>query len=339
MTLSDDCQERGAPDWGASAPAVNPICEEQATSSSPDFGDSAPTVAPWIDSDAVQGLPDWGDSAPTDAPWIDADALQGLPDWGDSAPTLAFWIADDAFVGLPDWGFDVLSSGKALRMSDLELAARGNDAFARFLSGKLQYYDSFDTDYIHWNTSSSGVGSSATISNTAARTGDNSYKLTCGAALGNFGRMGKTFHPFPFARYGVGFFWSEDSETNQLEIEIDSQVLEKHYKWTIKYKIASEELYYVDSGGSDVLIRSVKRMRASGVVHNFNFIQVVVDHDTGNYVRVIFGGTSHVINEAGETETVVSGQNDIRVRLFNRNIDSSGSIVYIDDFVLTYDEL
>lgn len=331
MALTDDCQVRGGPDWGAQAPTASPACADGEQTGGADWGEDAAYDPPWTPNGGLVGYPDGGAFTSYDPSFTPDSGLVGFPDWGEWASYDPDWTVEGGLVGFPDWGDDAQNEGFTLVQSDLELAARRNWIFSRFISGKVWFYSDFEATTLQWAASGT-----VALSTDFATSGDNSVKLTCGASVGNQASIGLRFPVPTTPKFGIGFHFNPTTLAER--VIINCQIIHSgvQHDFYVTWDMSSGDIQYLDADGNMADAGTVGPI--AGLAEAFNFIQIVGSYDDDALYRIIANDTLLSIAALINTDPSAGDENRVLLTIQNRNYNGTGMVVHIDDVVMTYDE-
>lgn len=337
MALTSDCQTRGRPDWGAQAPAESPACGEGEQAGGADWGETAAYDPPWTPDGGLVGHPDGGAFSSYDPEWTPDGGLVGYPDWGEWASYDPDWTLDGALVGFPDWGENAQNEGLTMAQADLELAARRNWIFSRFASGQVFFYDDFEAANIHWELKSGGGGTAPAIDTSRANSGEQSVALVVNSNVNAYSSISRELNLPRVTRFGVGVFYAADVGIERLSVETNIVKDEIGHTVSYRYNLLTGELEYFTDGAVWETVGTLNTI--VGTVQSFGFFHMVADIDTDKYERIILGSELISMDATCRTFAQVGKPDMIDVTVRYTSIASTGGTAYVDDLVMTMNEV
>ncbi|MCP4208149.1 MAG: hypothetical protein GY767_14010 [Shimia sp.] len=242
-----------------------------------------------------------------------------------------------AQFGAPDFTIDTGETGLSLSGSDLELGRRLNWPTAWTRIGKVFFHDSPDSSTPHMELASVGAGASATVDNTRANSKSYSYKLTTGAGVGHTASVYRDFPGTPSMKIGFGLWFWYDGTDDHISFTI------RHLSGTeltvlgLVFYPASKEWFYLDNAGVEQTLGTLSPDPTQ--LLGWHFIQLVVDLTAQAYVRVVAGTTLQVLTASGQVTPDATTGPELRIITTIRDDVGVGMDWWVDDIILTYDEL
>lgn len=326
----------GFDDWGVHAPGVSEGCAEGALTGAFDWGGFA--ASPHLDCDegGVSGGDDWGDYAVTPLPDLGDGALTGADDWGLYAPVALPDLGEGAFTGWDDWGQYAAQEGSNLAAADLELAARRNWIFSRYIGGKLWLYDDFEATALKWDPATVGAGSTVALSTVAAASGSQSCALTTTAVFPGYAQIVRDCVRSPVKKEGFGLFFAASAIGGGLAFGVDAYIDEVWQEAQIVWRMDTGNVYYIDSSQSEAQIGTVSPLPVG--VQSHNFVQLVVDWENITTVRFRVNDDVIPVNQVHYSAAAPGEVDRMEVVIRSFNQGAAAAVLYVDDFVYTYDE-
>ena len=221
-------------------------------------------------------------------------------------------------------------------VDDAELAARTSQYTSVDRRGNVVWYDDFESAAaIKWFVTNTG-GGTATLSTTRAYHGNQSMKISTGAVLGDDVTMEKTFSLPLSRRIGAEALFNILTVNALIELRIMGYSGTRLYFSQFRYDQSLLSLQYLNSAGAWVDLTIYDGV--SLTQEQWIPMKLVVDWDTGEYVRVIFGGTEYSLSGEKMFSAPSATKRRIRTYIYVQTDGAVVSDVYVDNFILTQNE-
>lgn len=239
-------------------------------------------------------------------------------------------------TGLPDFGRAAAAGAVHTVADQAELAARTGSINTFHRGGNVLWSDDFEAATINWLPTTSGTGSSVTLSTTERRNGAQALLLTGGSDLSRLAQIGKTWGPPSGDQVGFEFSFITTTIPSfiRLRISFFDGTNQTNFQVMIDYDSAIVSVLN-SAGGQTTVVDPL----ALGIDPNpINTFKLVVNQSTGNYVRLFLNNRTADLSEiAGEQSA--SASNPVLqafIRLVSTPADNDTA--FIDDFILTHQE-
>jgi hypothetical protein len=131
---------------------------------------------------------------------------------------------------------------------------------------------------------------------------------------------------------GVGCYFTYDSPGVIFEVDIYSELAGKAYDFAVRYNPVTGALEKYDDAGDWVSIGSFNWNGADG--YGFVYLQLVVNVQTGKYVRFLIG--NQTIELGGDAKVATVFNNDYVEPSFSAfGLGGSAGAAYVDDVIVT----
>lgn len=213
-----------------------------------------------------------------------------------------------------------------------ELAVRLKSIVPWDLRGNVIFMEDFESEVTEWSLTPSGTGSSAVRTSEHKWSGDWSIKLVAGDEVGAFAGMERLFPGNEATKLALFARLYFDNTATKLFLSGGYTVGDIDYLFGLIYYPDTGILAYSDEN-------SVEQVLASGLtlgtdVHFWPLL-LVIDCNTGYYVKAIFGGqeydmTTFKMDTADPTGYDPRGA----VGVTADSVGAVGSTIYVDDIVV-----
>ena len=194
---------------------------------------------------------------------------RGQGDFGQYAPT-------KAIAGMSDMG---------------ELAARLDSINTYDRKGQTIWQEGFEDGIVKWYTNVEGDGGSIAVSTDTARNGGKSCKIITGTVAGNEGQISRYVSKPLNSRIGLELSHTTTADVGYHKYVILINVGANWLSGQVKYDPTTETLSYLDSAG--VFQDFDTDSRTYQQLNYFAQVKLVIDLDTGYYVRLLFGNKEY----------------------------------------------
>lgn len=238
--------------------------------------------------------------------------------------------------GQPDYGMTQPSAYIA-SLSDMgELAARLGSIVLFDRRGRVIYLDDCEGTVLKGYPTLVG-GGAIVLDAVYPNSGSQCIKFTSGPAAIDHAMLEKRFPPLLSERVGLEFLFSQPDTDTTLALLIQYHDGTNSHSGRIRLEFNAKTLDYQSGAIAYTLIADLDAFHAGTFL--YYPVKLVIDIETSTFVRVLFAGTQHDISTL-PLYTVASGA----APHFSFGIDldrraGTGGVVYIDDIIITEDEV
>jgi hypothetical protein len=234
--------------------------------------------------------------------------------------------------GQPDWGASSSRDFTGIGQSDLELADRQNWVLNTVLNGELHFYDGFEARALHWGADSNNDDSLPVLQGAYANSGDQAVALAPHEEDSSYSAIFRMFVMPYDPHIGVATYLSQLDHGAAFEIEALIERGGVEYDFDMRLDTDTGEVSVYDDAGDLVSLGTVARPDFEP--QYFTFVQLVVNAETGHYVRVQIG--TQEFEYTGPARTVdPSGFDNVAVWLYAYGIGVNTGTVFVDDVIVT----
>lgn len=226
--------------------------------------------------------------------------------------------------------------GSSHQMGNAELAARLGSLTSWDRMGNLLWFEDWENNIITWSESKSGAGNIA-IGTTERYTGNYSLELTAAAGVGQHATVNRGVELPPDGKLGMEIAFQPSIRDSYLILEFDIDNLTNRYVGKIRYDTSDGSVDYWNSGGSWTSLAGTKRI--SPQFHSFTHFKLVIDNDSGNYVRAKLGSKEWDMTGIS-MESKATGTYQLcllEIRCENNNVANT-AVMYVDNVIYTVNE-
>lgn len=209
--------------------------------------------------------------------------------------------------GFPDWNKPFDFQFTRLEESDLELAARRYPPLSQFVVGQVWYFIDGDDTTFGWEKEEDVTGGTTAIGTDSGRVyyGSRSIKTNLTGDAGSWVQASRTFHVPTAPRLGMGIFLAPVSGIgHEMYIQLRATWELSPYKFELRWDTDTGDFSYLDSAGAYQVIANLTP--TAGLQNDWSMLQLVVDLETQQYVRAIFGTEQYTIGEDGQADSAAS---------------------------------
>ncbi len=238
--------------------------------------------------------------------------------------------------GQPDYGMYAPKTTTG-SLSDMgELAVRLGSIVTYDRRGEVVDFDDFNLPIARWGTVIVGIGSYALYSSSSSKTGSQSMMLH--VINGAFEHCGiqKYTNIARSKRVGMEISFSNPSTEAHLWIYLSYFDGTTTRRGRLKIDFNGQKLYIIDRDAAEIEVADTGLFRSA--VWCFYTVKLVVDFDTGKYVRLMFSDREYDISTTllEEAPSVEAPTYALYYQLANRV--ATGSSIFLDSHILTQGE-
>lgn len=217
-----------------------------------------------------------------------------------------------------------------------ELAARLGSIKSFEHRGQVVYMDDFEDTTLKWLVGGSGVGHSEARSNTHARSGDYSLKLTTGDAEDNYSQAAYySYHP-PSKKLGVECAFTIGADLKRVQYYVNVYDGTTRYQANLLYFPQDNDLkIYAENGGYVTIDGDLKLVENDYIFHVW---KIVFDLDTKKYVRAYIDEKSYDLSAYNLKENASALESRFTLTISIINNAAGNHYIYMDDAIFTQNE-
>lgn len=238
--------------------------------------------------------------------------------------------------GYPPWSGVKKETVFSLPIDMAELAARLGSIVTFDRRGDVLWLTDFDHGLAEIYTVASGIGSDHCLSTITTYRGAYSLKLIPGSADGDYAAATKLL-PYPvLSKFGLeaSFTWHADVDYLYLRIIIFSGT--QRSWWEIRLHETDGKIYYYDEDGNIQEIDDLPNWLTSTYI--FHTAKLVVDAETGNYVRLIVDDTGYPLGDYSGEVVDDATPPDMRCTISVYTTVGNNPPIYVDGVIITQNE-
>jgi len=243
--------------------------------------------------------------------------------------------------GQPDFGMYAAKKTVFGQVDIGELAARLGSVDTYDRSGDVIWIDDFESGVEKWKHNVSAVDASIVSAEETARNGSFCAKLTAGDTLFGYANMLRTI-AFPvLSKISAEFSFTvpEAISANtdvEVRFHIDMRAGKKFVEFHIKYDRVTHEISYMRDADDWVWIDTKELI---SYMYCFHQIKIVVDFETGKYVRLSLDDSAYDLSDATPKSRVVDCTPSIDIRAWISNkFATENPLFYVDDVIIKQNE-
>lgn len=221
-------------------------------------------------------------------------------------------------------------------VDNAELAARLGACSALDRRGNLIWYDDFDAAAaVKWKLGGD-AGYTAALSSDRAWMGNQSMKTVTDVDVGDTATIRKDF-ALPIERtIGLEFMFYIATGAPTVLIYIVGYTGTAYFQAQLQYDHNLGKLYYYNSASAWIELPIVDNVDPTG--EHWFYVKLVLDWDSKEYVRAIFGGTQYDLSGLGMKTAANVTARKVIVVIYNRAETAAAATVYYDNFIFTQNE-
>jgi len=217
-----------------------------------------------------------------------------------------------------------------------ELAARLGSAVRYYRTGEVWFYDSFESDQLHWNKEEIAGRGYIVVQDYEAEHKGNSVKLKTGATSDDLSGISHSFQPPKAQRIGFEIAVRLPDDYYLLEVKLHHWDGGSRYIYGIHYDRHNTELSYLNSGGTYTVIDD--SLCLCSEKHMWHSLKLVIDVEDNKYHKLYVNETTYDL--AGITPQATSAPNiwALYAEIILYTKEDAAKTYYIDRVVLTRKE-
>lgn len=238
--------------------------------------------------------------------------------------------------GTPDYGI-TNAAATVFRVTDLgELAVRLGSPISFHRTGDVIWWDDFECSANKWVNDLDGAGSSAAISNEAARNGLYSLKLVSGPLAGNHAAVLHRQALPSLLPLGVELSLHLVSSTDNMEVRFDVYTGTQRLRFAVRWRDTVDDLQYMDAAGAWVTFAT--DVNPSMVTTLFQTIKLITDPGAPAYVLFLLTNRAWSLSSIAPKVDLAGGPPYCELRVAQNGRVGLSDVVYMDDVILTQNE-
>jgi len=238
--------------------------------------------------------------------------------------------------GAPD-DSDVVKIGTVYRLDDMaELAARLGAPVTYNRFGSLLFADTFESGLAAWTITVNGVAGSVRPSNTQSWEGELSVQLVSGTGAAPDSAITKYMPPIADTNIGVQSAFALDTNLDYYEMGITCGDGAKRYYYRVRYDHATGTLAYRSGLVAYTVFATPGTLFDQA--NNFHNMKLVVNNTRKEYIRFYLDNVAYPMTGLGvyQDDLIINPFMQVRFKVWGDGFLST--TLYLDSFVLTYDE-
>lgn len=237
----------------------------------------------------------------------------------------------------PTWGKASPTRTTGVGRSDRELAARLNPAMANQLVGDVFFHEDFEAGVLHWGYLTTVTSRVPILTARRAYQGRQSVLLYPASGVTDSLGLLRAFTVPMRPRLGLSFFWAVEEWEGILTASMDGQVDDVPTTFTIQANLDTGAVSVYKAPGVYEQVGSFTPSSYDG--NHWQYFQLVGDFVQQQYVRLWFGSNLFELNQAAPSGTIRVFDDFVQVRLIAYPNGASVPQWYIDDLILSRNEL
>lgn len=239
--------------------------------------------------------------------------------------------------GLPDGTLTGLNATIFSLFDVGELAARLGSPIIYDRRGNVLWFDDFEGGLRKWEEVHAGVAGTVRISANYPLSG--AYSLFLQAAANDDAATWVERWCYYTVPGGLGLEAAFSLIAGSGDFEMDFWILGKPFSLypEIRYKESGQILYYRDAGYNWVELASGLNLRKEWTC--FHHLKLVIDNTTKKYVRLLLDNVEYDMSALALYQAASTVGDSIKVRIRQRGLTAGCDPLYVDDIILTQNEV
>ena len=238
---------------------------------------------------------------------------------------------------LPDYTTKYKMTTIFSNIDDAELAARLNSINTFDRRGNIAFMEDFEGTSLKWTEIDEGVGGSLDITNEMSITGDQSLRTTVGSGADKRTGIDRRFQQMQLKRLGFEASFTWDADLDNFDMFCYMYTGTKYFYPFLDLDVAAGNLQIWGGAGAFTVLDS-----SFDLVDNnklFHTAKMVVDLDTGYWVRVIIDDTEYDASAVKLINTAdLVTKPHLRWALYYNTTNAAAQVAYIDRLIMTQNE-
>jgi len=239
--------------------------------------------------------------------------------------------------GAPD-DSNIVKAGVVYRLDDMaELAVRLGSIVSFHRFGDVIFQDDFSRGLSAWEPLDDGVGSAVLISDSTSMSAGLSVLLSTGAGGNPWAEIYHVEMAPVLGKIGFQMGWRAYEQVDYFEWRITHYDGLKSHKFAVSYNFTTKQLFYLDNEEEwQAIPNSVLGYVSSEFFH---VGKLIVDLETERYVRFYFDNESYLLEDLEPFSDTAIISPYLTVTVYVDGIAASARKTYVDNAILTQNEL
>lgn len=239
--------------------------------------------------------------------------------------------------GRPD-ASNVVSTTDLYQVTDMaELAARLGSILTYRRSGEVVYLDDFSHGLAHWVDDSAAEGADITLQNDVARSKGVGARLDVPAGGAGIANLRGYFPVVGSERISAQAEFCIAEAVGAVEIAMTHYDRATAYTWRMRYSPDTSILSYFDADAAYTALADP--LYLTQLAHFFHNLKLTIDLSTGEYVRVTVNDNDYSMAGIAAYSTPSAVGPYVRVTFGARSATPAARFVYLDNLILTRNEV
>lgn len=245
-------------------------------------------------------------------------------------------IAVDDQGRIEAFGLDAESQwGNVLKVGNAEQASRLGSPSSYDWRGQCLEFCTFVNGRENLYVTTSGAGAAVTVDPEYSLRGGFSLKMLGGSDASMWAKVQGIVGKNPSQAVGLQVCWSGENTYDYFEIRVSVRGPTTRYTGALRYDPGSNDFDYYDNAGSWQKLADVY---LTNYPYAFNYIKLVVDASTGDYVRALLNATEYDLSAYTLYSDVLGFQECIEYSLTVYSVAGQNYGVYVDSYIVTLNE-
>jgi len=223
--------------------------------------------------------------------------------------------------------------GRMLSIGNAELAARLGSPVRYDQRGHLYFADSFEHGRAAWADYASGAGAAVALSPISAAVGGYSLKLTAGSNFGHYSGVKMECGLLPAGKMGISIAFAPIQAFTTFQLWLVAETGVERWEGTVRFDYTDNAVdVYAAPGVWQEVGYAETAILGSKV---YNIMKMVVDIDTGEYVRIMFNEYEYDASAHAMMTGIPAGGRWARFLVEFEGRNGFNDKCYVDNAVLT----